>query len=455
MRAWLFAFLTFTISLGQAQTINHVVVVALENHGYDQVVGNGNMPYFNDLANTYGLATNYYANHHSSIGDYFRLTTGETITNESWFDARVSVDNMVRRLNAAGKTWKNYAESIPSAGYLGGSSGAYAKHHDPFAYFTDVIDDSSQAARIVPYSQLSADLASGSLPNFSFIQVNQLHNGHDCPNGGSVCSDTDKLIATDQWLSANLPQILNDPVFKQDGLLIVWYDEASGSDSTNGGGHVAVIFAGNYAKPGFRSATFYRHENLARTVMELLGVANFPGSAYYAASMGEFLQSAPPPASGTLTGKVTNISNGYLISNATVSYSGGSALTNVTGAYSISGLTDGSYSVTVNAVGYINRAMTASVVNQVGVLNVPLATGGKIKGTVTNSAGIVITGAKVTITGGVVPANVSATSTSTGYSSNWIPIGSYTVAISAPGYTAQSMAVTVNTGATSTLNFVL
>jgi hypothetical protein len=31
----------------------------------------------------------------------------------------VSADNAVRKLLAASKTWKAYAESIPSAGYLG------------------------------------------------------------------------------------------------------------------------------------------------------------------------------------------------------------------------------------------------------------------------------------------------------------------------------------------------
>ncbi len=43
------------------------------------------------------------------------------------------VDNVVRELTAAGKTWKSYAESLPSVGYTGGDQGAYLRHHNPMS----------------------------------------------------------------------------------------------------------------------------------------------------------------------------------------------------------------------------------------------------------------------------------------------------------------------------------
>ena len=49
---------------GFAQTLptfEHVFVVLEENHSYSSVIGNPSMPYLNSLANTYGLATQYYA----------------------------------------------------------------------------------------------------------------------------------------------------------------------------------------------------------------------------------------------------------------------------------------------------------------------------------------------------------------------------------------------------------
>ena len=51
-----------------------------ENHSYSSVIGNAAMPYLNRLASQYGLATQYYANTHPSIGNYFMLTTGQMVT---------------------------------------------------------------------------------------------------------------------------------------------------------------------------------------------------------------------------------------------------------------------------------------------------------------------------------------------------------------------------------------
>src|SRR5713101_8900703 len=112
----------------------HVFLVVEENHSYSEVIGNAAMPYLNSLASQYGLATQYYANTHPSLGNYFMLTTGQIITNNDNFTGTVPADNVVRHLLAAGKTWKVYAESLPSVGYLGGDTGLYVKHHNPFAY---------------------------------------------------------------------------------------------------------------------------------------------------------------------------------------------------------------------------------------------------------------------------------------------------------------------------------
>src|SRR5437868_12879128 len=101
----------------QLPTFNHVFIVLEENHNYSSVIGSSSMPYLNSLANKYGLATQFYANTHPSIGNYFMMTTGQIITNDDSFNSPVSADNIVRHLITAGKTWKSYAESLPSVGY--------------------------------------------------------------------------------------------------------------------------------------------------------------------------------------------------------------------------------------------------------------------------------------------------------------------------------------------------
>src|SRR5205807_2130476 len=80
-----------------------------------------------------GLATQYYANTHPSIGNYFELATGQVLTNNDGSSTIENVPNVVRSLVAAGKTWKSYAESIPNACYLGGDTGNYARKHNVFA----------------------------------------------------------------------------------------------------------------------------------------------------------------------------------------------------------------------------------------------------------------------------------------------------------------------------------
>ena len=74
------------------------------------------MPFLNNLASKNSLATDYFADVHTSIGNYFMLTTGQIETLNDAFTGTVSDDNIVRELNAAGKTWKSYAEALPSVG---------------------------------------------------------------------------------------------------------------------------------------------------------------------------------------------------------------------------------------------------------------------------------------------------------------------------------------------------
>lgn len=65
------------------------------------------MPYLNSLAKHYGLATQYFANTHPSIGNYLMLTTGQIITNDDGFTGTVNADNLVRHLC---KCWENLEE---------------------------------------------------------------------------------------------------------------------------------------------------------------------------------------------------------------------------------------------------------------------------------------------------------------------------------------------------------
>jgi len=263
-----------------AGRINHVVLVVEENHSFSDIIGNAGAPYLNSLAKTYGLATQYYAVTHPSIGNYFMLTTGQIVTdNELSPPPTVTVDNIVRELLANGKTWKSYAESLPTNGYLGMDVYPYAQHHNPFVFFSDVQNNPQQQNNVVPFTQFALDLASGQLPNFSFITPNQLHNAHD-----------GTLAEADSWLNQNIAPLLSNPVFQKDGLLIVVFDESEFTDLAHGGGHTVWVAAGPFVKKGFQSANLYQHENTLRFILSSLGVPTFPGTAAAAPDMTEFLQ---------------------------------------------------------------------------------------------------------------------------------------------------------------------
>lgn len=240
-------------------------------------MGNSAMPYLNSLISQYGLATQYFANAHPSMPNYLMLTTGQIESFDDNFSGTISDDNVVRELVKAGKSWKAYEQSLPSQGYLGSDQGAYVRRHDPFSYLSDVQNDSTQAANIVPFTQFATDLANNALPQYAFIAPdvnNDAHNG--------------TLAQADSWLQTNIAPLLANSAFQTSGLLIITFDESELTDLENGGGHVIAVIISPQAKKGYQSKTLYQHQSLLRLILAGSGVDTFPGLAGTAPDMIEF-----------------------------------------------------------------------------------------------------------------------------------------------------------------------
>ncbi|MGH9523305.1 MAG: alkaline phosphatase family protein [Terriglobales bacterium] len=296
----------------------HVFVLVEENETYDKVIGNtADMPYLNSLANNYGLATNYFADTHPSINNYFYLTSGRKGTGFLFYGVAadlypfdVDVPNIASILTKYGRTWKSYAESLPHAGYIGGNKKGYAKRHDPFAYYESVRDNKDQRKNIVPFKQLQKDIKDDKLPDFGFIVPNIYDDAHNDPPGGETgiapCGDHPAMQQADKWLKENIGPLIDSPPFAN-SLLIITFDEAcaTGPDGDwrfspqdkrrDGGGHVATILISPRIKPGTRSNELYHHESVLRTALEVLGIDEFPGRAAHARSMSEFFTATPNP----------------------------------------------------------------------------------------------------------------------------------------------------------------
>jgi acid phosphatase len=260
---------------GPLPHFDHAVIVVEENRDYSQV-DSAAMPYLHSLMAQYGYATQYYADTHPSIGNYFMLTAGQIITNNDGYSATITDDNIVRHLLAAGKTWKSYAEDLPSVGYTGQKSGNYARKHNPLSFFSDVVNDSAQLKRLVPFTQFATDLAGDSLPSFAFVAPNLCNDAHDC-----------SLQTADAWLQANIAPLLANASFQASGLLVIVFDEAD-TDDTHGGGRIVWAVISSKAKRGFTSAALYQHESTLRLMAEGLGLTTFPGAAATASNMAEF-----------------------------------------------------------------------------------------------------------------------------------------------------------------------
>lgn len=288
----------------------------LENTDYADVLStmnssaSPNAPYLESLLSRGALVTNYFADTHPSIDNYFIMTDGKAeANNDDQYNGVVTDDNIVRELSSAGKSWKVYAEGIPSAGYLGldvdSGTGSYARHHNPFAFFSDVATNPQQAANVVPFSQFATDVGSGvscttqssqsCLPNYAFIIPNTVDDGEFCPAGN--CAAADRVADADAWLKSNIDPLLASAAFQQNGLLIIVYDEADPADTsfgaspTGGGGHVFALLLGAGVKQGYtqQSAIVYDHRSLLRLTTDALALTTqLPVSN--AAAMTEFFQ---------------------------------------------------------------------------------------------------------------------------------------------------------------------
>jgi len=161
----------------------------------------------------------------------------------------------------------------------------------------------------------------------------------------------------------------------------------------------------------------------------------------------------------TLSGRVTNLNTGGGIGGASVSLSGPTSATttaDANGNYSVSGIPAGSYAVTGTASGYQTRTYSGVTVTngQTTTRNVELTTTGRVTGTVSGAGGTALSGATVTLQGGNLPTTDTVTTNAAGqYTSNWDPIGTYTLTCSAPGHATQTITgVQITTAGLTTVN---
>ena len=258
----------------------HVILIVEENRSFSTVYPTG-MPWLSALGDANGIATNFLSDEPGSLLDYLWLSSG---SGEQAFGCNgndcaqpITSDNIFRELNSAGLSWKIYLESLPSTGYMGVSSGNYVKRHNPAAWYSDVINSGAQQQNMVPFTEFARDLAGNNLPNYSIIVPNLQDDAHD---GTPAMADA--------WLKQNIAGLLSSSYMQKGGtgVLFITFDNGDGDAQ----GQVFTTVIGPRVKVGVKVSTAFRHENTLRTIMELLGLKNFPGASASAAPMNEFFQ---------------------------------------------------------------------------------------------------------------------------------------------------------------------
>jgi len=237
----------------------HVVLVVFENHEATSIAGNPDAPTFNALAHRYATLTEYDAVAHPSLPNYLALVSGSTHgISSDCTDCVVRARNLADTLEGAGMTWKTYAEDLPYPGFTGGSAGRYAKKHDPFLYFRDVADSRRRRDRVVPFTELSRDLAGHRLPDFSLVIPNLCDDMHDC-----------SVATGDAWLKVHVVPLLRSPELRG-GVVFVVFDE--GTSDAGGGGHIEALALGPTVRQGSRFAKATNHYGLLRTIEDAWGL---------------------------------------------------------------------------------------------------------------------------------------------------------------------------------------
>lgn len=287
--------------------IGHVFVIVLENEGFDVTFGaNSPAPFLSKTLPSQGvLLKNYFGTGHVSLDNYVAMISGQAATPQTRNDCGVyqdfaltgitpdgqavgtgcvypaSIKTLADQLTATGKSWRGYMEDMgndpareqrscgqPLANGKVALNQAddtqaaepqdqYAARHNPFVYFHSLIDSGACANHVVNFNRLAQDLAyESTTPHFAFITPNLCHDGHDakCKNG-----ETGGLAGADAFLEKTVPMILNSPAFKEDGLLIITFDEADLDAAPDGKGNTVITAAGETCcgqQPGPNLAPF-------------------------------------------------------------------------------------------------------------------------------------------------------------------------------------------------------
>ena len=255
-----FSFLVFCVTaFATIPTPAHIVIVLEENHDYSQIVGSSAAPFINSLASDSDAAlfTQSFALTHPSQPNYLMFFSGSNqgVTDDGLPSGLpFTTANLGASLLASGKSFYGYSEGLPSVGYNGTSSGAYARKHNPWANWQNSTTNGIPSTRNVPLTSFPTSY--DSLPTLSFVipnQDNDMHNG----------TDPSTITTGDTWLHNHLNGYIQWAK-THNSLFILTFDEGV----ETGSNHIATIFLGPMVQHGQYSESI-NHYRMLRTLEDM------------------------------------------------------------------------------------------------------------------------------------------------------------------------------------------
>lgn len=223
-----------------------VVLILMENHGYNEIVGVPDAAYMNAFARAGTLFTNMNSVDHPSLPNYLALTGGSTFgcPDDKCPRDHYTSNNLFHQLQSTGRSWRSWEESMPYNCYTDRSGSPYAVRHNPAAYYTDLFPTGCPQWD-VPYPKKLPKR----LRDFTFITPNTCSDIHSCP------------IATgDTWLHAHVP-----PLLKRGAIVIIDFDEDHGTN-------IYCAIRGPGIRAGTRRTAAYTHYGLLAGLEDYFGL---------------------------------------------------------------------------------------------------------------------------------------------------------------------------------------
>ena len=293
---------TVNATVSNTAPFQYIVTILMENNGLCDVTPNlvsscGSStipaPYLTSLAQSNGFNTHYTGVGHPSEPNYVALFGGSKFgyTSDGYCCFQLSSSNLVDRLEAAGLTWKAFAEDASGSGTCSFTPPRAGDHY-PFIDFSDMKTSARCGNMLTTTSPLDpeflAAINSATLPNYVWLTPNDSDNMH-----------SSSITIGDSYLAALVPLILSSRMFTtQKAALFIVFDEGNDfcpTGNSSSSDCVVAEWSGPAVKRAYNSTTSYNHYSYLSTLEANWNLASLTANDASAPPMTEFFGTSLPP----------------------------------------------------------------------------------------------------------------------------------------------------------------